>query len=106
MLGDGSMNYFEHYDIAKSRWLEHVAKCAEDLGVDYDERERGYASESFDECEQLKWINHCQTLKIKWEHRCWWADCKTPTFFGEYYSILCHMPEWEMPHEFAKRGTQ
>ncbi|MEZ8113158.1 MAG: hypothetical protein QMC61_05980 [Candidatus Poseidoniaceae archaeon] len=98
------MNDTEHYDIAKSRWLEHVAKCAEELGVDYDERERGYASESFDECEQLKWINHCQTLKVKWEHRCWWADCKTPTFFGEYYSILCHMPEWELPHDLAKKG--
>lgn len=99
------MNYFEHYDIAKSRWMEHVTSCAKELGIDFDAIERGYAGDSFDECEQLKWINHCQTMKVKWEHRCWWADCKTPhTFFGGYYSMLCHMPQWEMPHELARKG--
>ena len=98
-----SMTYFEHYDIAKSRWMEHITNCAAELEIEFDNEERRYASESFDECEQLKWINHCQTMKVKWEHCCWWADCKTKHhFFGSYYSMLCHMPKWELPHDWAK----
>ena len=98
-----SMTYFEHYDIAKSRWMEHITNCAAELEIEFDSEERRYASESFDECEQLKWVNNNQSIKVKWEHCCWWADCKTPhAFHGRYYSILCVMPLFQLPHEVAK----
>ena len=98
------MNYFEHWNIARARWLEHYDQCVEELDLDYDSQERRWAEESWAESETIK-ILHDGTIKIKWEHRCWWADCKHPVFHGEYYCILAGLDQvtWEEPFARAKR---
>ena len=98
------MNYYEHKEAAFQIWLHHVKTCASELSddpsFDYDynvtEYEIGQMRESFEECEQLKILDSAH-VKLKWEHRCWWADCKHPVFHGEYYCVVA-LPKWEKPH--------
>ena len=98
------MNYFDHFNIARARWMKHYDECSKELGLYSDSQERRWADESWQESEQIK-ILHDGTIKIKWEHRCWWADCKHPVFHGEYYCILAGLDSitWEEPYDRAKR---
>ena len=101
------MNYFEHWDVARSAWLKHYEECANELDLDpcvYLGDERRWAIESWEESEQIK-ILHNGTIKIKWEHTCWWADCKHSVFHGEYYAILAGLDQitWEEPYDRAMR---
>ena len=101
------MNYFEHFNVARARWLKHFDECAEELGLEYDYQERQWADEAWQECEEIK-ILQDGTIKLKWEHPCWWADCKHPVFFGEYYCILAGLDSitWEEPYDRAKRLSE
>jgi hypothetical protein len=98
------MNYFQHYDIAIKRWLGHVRSCAKELGIEYDGQEIIWAVESFEDAQQLKTLDD-GSIKLKWEHPCWWADCKHPVFHGEYYCVLIPLENqnWEQPYDLAKR---
>ena len=98
------MNYFDHFHLARARWLAHYDQCVEELGFEYDSQERGWAEESWVESQSIR-ILYDGTIKIKWEHRCWWADCKHPVFHGEYYCILAGLDRitWEEPFARAKR---
>lgn len=98
------MNYFEHFNVARARWMKHYDECVEELGLDPGYEERRWADESWQESEQIK-ILHDGTIKIKWEHPCWWADCKHPVFHGEYYCIVAGIDNvtWEDPASRAKR---
>ena len=99
------MNYYEHKEAAFQIWLKHVKQCAaelaasdENFALEYqlNEYEIGQMRDSFEECEQLKILDSAH-VKLKWEHRCWWADCKHPVFHGEYYCVVA-LPKWEKPH--------
>jgi hypothetical protein len=98
------MNYFDHYHLALDRWTTHIQACAEELKIEYDWQEIIWAQESFDECQQLRMLDD-GSIKLKWEHRCWWADCKHPVFHGEYYCVLIPLEnqKWEEPYDLAKR---
>tara|TARA_Y100000310_G_C20254955_1_gene610884 strand:+ start:280 stop:624 length:345 start_codon:yes stop_codon:yes gene_type:complete len=98
------MSYYDHYNLAWEQWFEHVKNCAAELAADSDAyenytidwQEREQMEESFADCEQLKMLDSGH-VKLKWEHRCWWADCKHPVFHGEYYCVVAE-PVWEKPH--------
>ena len=92
------MNYFDHFTAARKIFLDHYDKCAERNGC-YDHHERQWADESFQNCEQIKMLDNGD-VKIKWEHRCWWADC-THT---DYYCILSPVEKtiWVEPYDLAK----
>lgn len=47
------MNYFEHFNVARARWLKHYDECAAELGLDPDMQERRWADEAWQECEQI-----------------------------------------------------
>jgi len=98
------MNYFEHRREALDIWLAHYDVCAKRNGHEFDHYERDQAIESFFECEQLK-ILQDGTIKIKWECGCWWADCKSRVFHGEYYCILAPLEDvtWYEPYALAKK---
>ena len=97
------MNYFNHLERALNIWLKHYDICA-DRNECYDPQERIHAEESFYECEQIKILDD-GSIKIKWEHKCWWADCPSAVFHGEYYCILAAIDKvaWEFPYDLAKR---
>jgi hypothetical protein len=97
------MNYFEHQHNALQIWLLHYDVCA-DRNKCYDQQERTWAIESFYECEQLKFLDD-GSIKVKWEHPCWWADCKSRVFHGNYYCILAPLHEitWYEPFELARK---
>ena len=98
------MSYYDHFNLAWQQWFEHVKNCAAELAADNDAwenytidwQEREQMQESFADCEQLKILDSGH-VKLKWEHCCWWADCKHPVFFGEYYCVVAE-PVWEKPH--------
>ena len=97
----------EQYEYeALERWLEHFQACADRLEIQVDENEKQYAIEAWHECKEVKFIEYDSVLKIKWEHRCWWADCPSPRLFeGSYSCILMTIPvdRWEEPFARAKR---
>ena len=96
----------QYEEAALDLWLAHFHTCAENLGIDVDHHEEQYAREAWHECKEIKFIEYDSVLKIKWEHRCWWADCPTPRLFhGSYSCILMDIPvkEWETPFARAKR---
>ena len=99
------MNYFEHFEQALAAWMEHYEFCAARNDQNSDNQERQWAKESFEQCEQIK-ILQDGTIKIKWEHGCWWADCQSHVFHGEYYCILAPADKitWYFPFGLAKRG--
>lgn len=96
-------NIYTHEEKALEIWLKHYDECAEELEVESDWEEKNQASDSFRECIQVKLL-HDGTVKVKWEHRCWWADCKHPVFHGEYYCVMAHpkYTTWKDPSELAK----
>ena len=98
------MNYFEHFEQALAAWMEHYEFCAARNDQEHDNHERQWAKESFEQCEQIK-ILQDGTIKIKWEHRCWWADCEHAAFHGQYYCILAPLDEitWYEPYDLAKK---
>jgi len=95
------MNIWTHQEKALERWLKHYDECAEDVG-EHDPQERKWAMESFRDCIQVKLLEDGE-VKVKWEHRCWWADCKHATFLGEYYCVMAHPKyiTWMHPYELA-----
>ena len=95
LLGD-IMNIHDHEAEAWSRWHKHVCTCADELGITFGEQETSYMRESFEECMQIKILYHTSEIKVKWEHRCWWADCPKHVFFGDYYCVLSD-PTWYEP---------
>ena len=96
---EGRMNYFDHWKKAYEEFTKHYDKCA-DRNECYDVQERMSAEESWKECEQIKMLDD-GSVKIKWEHRCWWADCH----HYDYYCILAAVDKvaWEFPYDLAKR---
>ena len=98
------MNILDHEHKALMTWLKHIDDCAEELGIPFDYQEREWAAESFVECQQLK-ILQDGSIKVKWEHRCWWADCKHPVFHGDYYCVLTmpNLAAWYEPFDLAKK---
>ena len=101
------MTTLEEYETeALARWLNHFGECAHDLNIDIDYQEQNYAIESWHESKQVRFIEYDSVLKVKWEHRCWWADCPSPrTFHGSYSCILIDIPVngWEEPAVRARR---
>jgi len=95
-------NIWTHEQTAIDIWLKHYDECAEDVG-EHDEQEREWAMESFRECIQVKLL-HDGSVKVKWEHGCWWADCKHPVFHGQYYCVMAHpkYTTWKDPADLAK----
>ena len=95
--------YSYHYEQAVNEWMQFNEESAKKLGIHIDSSEYGYIRESFDECEQVKIVydfTRGHLLKIKWEHRCWWAD--DPTHF--YYCVMLPIDKvnMKMPHEVFK----
>jgi len=101
------MTTIEKYEQqALDDWLAHFHSCAESLGINADYQEEQYAMESWHDCKQIKFIEYDSVLKVKWEHRCWWADCPHPhNFIGSYSCVLIDIPVdgWEEPYVRAKR---
>jgi len=101
------MTTIEEYEQqALEDWLAHFHSCAESLGIDSDYQEEQYARESWHDCKEIKFIEYDSVLKVKWEHRCWWADCPHPrNFIGSYSCVLIDIPVdgWEEPYVRAKR---
>ena len=100
------MNYFDHHQRALDTWLKHYDECAKRNGCEHDNQERQWAIDGFNECEQIK-ILQDGSIKIKWEHRCWWADCNSLAFHGEYYCIIAPLNEitWYEPYDLAKKSN-
>ena len=92
------MNYPNHYQKAVNEWMNKMTECALKLNLPFDSTEYGYVREAFDECEQVKlvWDGH-HYLKIKWEHRCWWADCNC----SFYYCVMLDLDEVELKDPFT-----
>ena len=97
----------EYEEQALDRWKKHFYECpgrGEDW-PDYDEWCR--AHDSWLEAKQVRFINYNMTLKVKWEHRCWWPNCPSPrNFHGSYSCILIDIKdgEWQEPYDHAKKG--
>jgi len=98
-------NIWTHEDKALNIWLKHYAACAERLEIPHDAYEREQAIDSFRECIQVKLL-HDGSVKVKWEHSCWWADCNMPVFAGQYYCVMAHPKyiTWKEPFDLAKEG--
>jgi len=97
------MNIWTHAEKALERWLKHFDACRVELGIDSEEREKVWAIEAFRDCIQVKLLDDGE-VKVKWEHPCWWADCKHPVFHGQYYCVLAHPKNvtWTDPYQLAK----
>ena len=93
---------WDHEAEALRIWLKHFEECADELGINFNADERRWARDSFEECQQLK-ILQDGSIKVKWEHPCWWADCKHPAFHGDYYCVLAHPKDvtWKSPYDLA-----
>jgi hypothetical protein len=96
----------QYEEMALERWKQHFYEC-DCLDEDYrpDYQEWLYALESWHECKEVKFVEYNMTLKVKWEHRCWWGDCKTPrNFLGSYSCILLDIKDgqWQEPYDHAK----
>jgi hypothetical protein len=93
---------WDHEAEALRIWLKHFEECAEELGINYDGDEHDWAEQAFIECQQLK-ILQDGSIKVKWEHPCWWADCEHPVFHGNYYCVLAHPKDvsWKSPYDLA-----
>ena len=95
----------QYEEMALARWKQHFYECdclEEDYRPDY--QEWLWAMEAWHECKEVKFVEYNMTLKVKWEHRCWWADCKTPrNFLGSYSCILLDIKdgEWQEPYDHA-----
>lgn len=98
------MNYPYHYQTAQVQWMNQMSDCALRLNLGCDSSEFGYIRDAFDECEQVKlvWDGH-HFLKIKWEHRCWWADCNC----SFYYCVMLDLDEVELkdPYTLAQERS-
>lgn len=99
------MNYSQHYQTAQIEWMNQMSNCALRLNLDCDSTEFGYIRDAFDEGQQVKlvWDGH-EFLKIKWEFRCWWADCNC----NFYYCVMLDLDEVELkdPFTLAKERSQ
>jgi len=93
---------WDHEAEALRIWLKHIEECAQELEIEFDAYEMEQAGESFQECQQLR-ILQDGSIKVKWEHSCWWADCKHPAFHGDYYCVLAHPKDvtWKSPYDLA-----
>jgi hypothetical protein len=107
-----SKGYAYHWHKAILEWQELNDKCAKKLEIsyqDYDETEKMYITDHFEEMEQVKIIHdyklgHC--LKIKWENfSCWWADCNC---IGFYYCVMLDIDniDLETPASLDARGRK
>jgi len=104
MAVERNMTYFDHWAAARGQFLKHFDECAAELGLEHQWEERQWALQSFEESEQIK-ILHTGEIKLKYEHCCWWADCKHPVMGNTYYCVLAG-PEnvvWEKPYARAIR---
>lgn len=95
--------YSYHYEKAVNEWMNYNLKIADKLNLEVDSHEYSYIREAFDECEQVKILYDFTSghlLKIKWEHRSWWADDNT--YF--YYCVMLPLDNinLKMPHEVFK----
>jgi len=99
------MNYSKHYQTAHTEWMNQMSNCALRLNLDCDSTEFEYISDAFDEGQEVKlvWDGH-EFLKIKWDFRCWWADCNC----NFYYCVMLDLDEVELkdPFTLAKERLQ
>jgi len=97
------MNIWTHEEKALDIWLKHYDFCAERLDTVHNDGDRQQAIASFRDCIQVKLL-HDGSVKVKWEHQCWWADCKQAVFAGQYYCVLAHPKNvtWTDPYQLAK----
>jgi len=104
MSEDRNLTYFDHWAAARGEFVKHFDECAAELGLEHHWEERRWAIESFEESEQIK-ILHTGEIKLKWEHMCWWADCKHPVLHNTYYCVVAGTDNvvWEKPYDRAKR---
>ena len=98
----------EYEALALERWKKHFYECPAVKDLPYenqpDYQEWLYALESWHECKEVKLVEWDNVLKIKWEHRCWWADCPHPrNFVGSYSCILLDIGNgnWQEPYDHA-----
>ena len=100
------LNYFEHWRQARQLFIRHFIHCKhgdediqQSVDMGFEEDEFQYALESWEECEQIKMLDD-GSVKIKWEHRCWWANCP----MNSYYTILAPIETtiWTQPYTLAK----
>jgi hypothetical protein len=94
----------EYEALALERFKTHFYECAKSLEIHADYQEWLYALESWHECKEVKLVEWDNVLKIKWEHRCWWADCPHPrNFVGSYSCILLDIGNgnWQEPYDHA-----
>jgi len=101
------MDYFDHYNKAVELWMQHYDECAARNNCEHDNHERQWAKQAFEDAEQIK-ILQDGTIKIKWEHPCWWADCKSLIFVGNYYCILAPLDKitWFEPYDLAMKRDE
>lgn len=99
------MNYFEHRQQAANEYENHIIQCAKKNDISYDADEISIALEDWYECEQIRML-HTGEVKIKWEARCWWADCSC--HMGTYYCILAPLDEvtWYEPYALAVKRSR
>lgn len=99
------MNYFEHKELARKEFIKHFVECKQgdtdiqlSIECEFEETELHWALESWDDCEQIKILDD-GSVKIKWEHACWWAGCP----HHEYYCILAPIETtiWKEPFTLA-----
>ena len=97
------MNIWDHEHKALMIWLKHYDSCAKELGLPLDAQEREWAAQSFSDCIQVRLLSDGE-VKVKWEHRCWWAECPKHVFHGDYYCGLAHPKDvtWKEPFVLAK----
>ena len=91
------MNFDDHREAARKEFHDHCTSC-EHAGT-YDEQEVMWMMESIEEAEQIKEVDGM--IKIKWEHRCWWADC----VWHLYYCRLARDVQWVEPYDMAKQSS-
>ena len=96
-------NIWTHEEKALDIWLKHLDSCTGNpLDAYLIDGEREEAIESFRDCIQVKRL-HDGSVKVKWEHQCWWADCKQAVFAGQYYCVMAHpkYTTWKEPWDLA-----
>lgn len=99
------MNYFEHRLQAADEYENYIIQCAKKNDISYDADEISIALADWYECEQIRML-HTGEVKIKWEARCWWADCSC--HMGTYYCILAPLDEvtWYEPYALAVKRSR
>jgi len=95
-------NIWTHEEKALDIWLKHYDECASAHNFNPSDGAKEEAIASFRDCIQVKLL-HDGSVKVKWEHKCWWEDCKQAVFAGQYYCVMAHpkYTTWKEPWDLA-----